>query len=376
MKIAVIGAGVSGIVFAINRRMLYPEDKVYVFEHLDKALKKVLATGNGKCNIGNSVDITDQYNEKIIKDILSENNYYVQKEFLDSINIKTKLMGELSYPISESAVTVRNALLKAVEKHHIKLKLETEVLDYQVLEDGIYLKTDKDEYTFDKLVFACGGKSSPKLGSDGSIILLLEKHHYKLKEFRPVLCPICTKNKTKDADGTRVKAKVTVYDGDTPVFEELGEVMFKSDGLSGIVIFNATRYLKEKKPYHIKIDLLPDISKKELREFLIKHDKETLLATYLHPNLAKYILKSNPMDKDLIDFYLKGFVFAYDHTYGFENSHVSAGGIKFSDVNENLESRIEKNVYFLGELLNYDGPCGGYNLMWAIGSALYLSKRM
>ena len=377
MKIGVIGAGASGIVFAINRKMLFPKDEVIVFEHLDKPLKKILATGNGKCNIANTVDISDQYNEPIIKSILKEYKYNVQKEFLEKINIKTKLVGNLAYPISESAVTVRNALLKACDKYGVKIELESSPIDYQLSGDIITLFTNKGEFKLDKLVFATAGKSSPNLGSDGSIVPLLEKHGYKLIEFRPVLCPIYTRNRTKEVDGTRFKGKVSVYDDDEKlIFEELGEVLFKDRGLSGIVIFNSTRYMKDEKPYRIRLDLLPDVSKEELKDFLKKNGRESLLEAYLHPNLAKYILKSDPNDKELIDHHLKAMTFIYDKAYGFEVSQVSAGGIRFKNVDAYLESKSEKGIYFIGELLDYDGPCGGYNLMWAIATGLHVSKNI
>ena len=375
MKIGVIGAGASGITFAINRKRLFPKDEVIVFEHLDKPLKKILATGNGKCNIGNTTDISNQINNLLVKSILQEYSFDVQKEFLDSLNIKTKLVGNLSYPISESAVTVRNALLNACDKYGVKIELESYPVSYLVKDNRIILTTNKGEYVLDKLVFATAGKSSPNLGSDGSVIPLLESHGYELKEFRPVLCPIHTKEKTKELDGTRVKGTVTVLLENKVIFEESGEILFKDKGLSGIVIFNSTRYMKENKPYKIQLDLLPDISKEELISFLKTHDKQTLLESYLHPNLAKYISKICSNDKDVINF-VKSLAFTYDGTYGFDVAHVSSGGTRLEDVNESLESKKEAGIYFIGELLDYDGPCGGYNLMWAFGSALHCSKEM
>ena len=372
MKIGVIGAGASGITFAINRKRLFPKDEVIVFEHLDKPLKKILATGNGKCNIGNTIDISSKCSEPLVRSILKEYNYNVQKEFLDSINIKTKLVDNLAYPISESAVTVRNALLKACEKLGATIETEVSTTDYLFKNGKIILKTNKGEYELDKLVFATAGKSSPNLGSNGDIIPLLEKHGYQLKEFTPVLCPIYTKEKTKELDGTRVKGKVSIFDNNKLIFEESGEILFKNKGLSGIVIFNSTRYMKESKPYSIKLDLLPDISKEELSNFLKHNSKQELLESYLHPNLAKYIDKISS-DKNVVD-YIKSLPFTYDGSYGFDVAHVSAGGIKFSDVTDTLESKKEPGVHFIGELLDYDGPCGGYNLMWAFASALHASK--
>ena len=375
MKIGVIGAGASGITFAINRKRLFPKDEVIVFEHLDKALKKILATGNGKCNIGNTIDISIQFDNPLVRSILKEYNFDVQKEFLDSINIKTKLVGSLSYPISESAVTVRNALIKACDKYGVKIELESTPISYVSKDNGILLKTNKSEYHLDKLVFATAGKSSPNLGSDGSIVPLLLEHGYKLKGFRPILCPVHTKEKTKELDGTRVKGNVKVLDNNKVIFEESGEILFKDKGLSGIVIFNSTRSMKENKPYKIELDLLPDVSKKELEDFLKTNDRQTLLESYLHPNLAKYISKLVNSDKELVNF-IKSMTFTYDGVYGFEVAHVSSGGIKLEDINECLESKKEKGIYFIGELLDYDGPCGGYNLMWAIATGLHLSKNM
>ena len=375
MKIGVIGAGASGITFAICRKKLFPKDEVIVFEHLDKALKKILATGNGKCNIGNTLDISDQIDNPLVKSILKEYSFDVQKEFFDSINIKTKLVGTLSYPISESAVTVRNALLKACDKYVVKIELESTPISYISKDNQIILKTNKGEYVLDKLVFATAGKSSPNLGSDGSIIPLLQEHGYELKEFVPVLCPIHTKDKTKELDGTRVKGNVKVLDNNKVIFEEAGEILFKDKGLSGIVIFNSTRSMKENKPYKIQLDLLPEVSKKELDDFIKASDRQTLLESYLHPNLTKHVLKISGSDKDAID-NIKSLTFTYNGTYGFEVSHVSSGGVKLSDINNNLESNREHGIYFIGELLDYDGPCGGYNLMWAFASAMHVAKNM
>ena len=272
---------------------------------------------------------------------------------------------------------MRNLYLKAALACGVKILLETNILDYQIKGNKITLLTDNGNYVLDKLVFATGGKSSPKLGSDGSIIPLLEKHGNKLKEFRPALCPIYTKEKTKALDGTRVKAEVTLLNGNQIVLKEKGEVLFKEHGLSGIVIFNVSRYISKtpNQPYKINIDLLPDISKEELSSFLKKNSVNDLLESYLHPNIAKFITGLNIKGNTLIDL-LKSFSFTFDHLYDFENAHISVGGIKFEDINDFLESKKEKGVHFLGELLDYDAPCGGHNIMWAIGSALYLSKNI
>lgn len=368
MKIAVIGGGVSGVTFAINRKRNHPEDEIFIFEHTDKLLKKVLATGNGKCNIANAGEII--YSNNTANNIIVRYNYDYQNKFLDSLNIKTKLVGNLSYPISESAATVRNAFLKEIDRLRIKVITNCNLLDYCQKEAGYVLKTDLGDYQFDSILFAVGGKSLPKSGSDGSLLPILEKHHYHIDEMVPALCPIYTKEKTKVLDGTRVKARVTVKSDNKIIFEESGEVLFKDKGLSGIVIFNASRVIAHNlnKTYNIELDLLPDVPVDELQSFYKKNNKQTLLESYLHPNLVKYLENSSDVIKDI-----KSLSFTFDKLYGFENSQISVGGISLSNINDKLESKIEKNIYFAGELIDIDAPCGGYNLMWAIGSGLYLS---
>ena len=377
MKIGVIGAGVSGIIFAINRKMKHPMDEVIVFEHLDKPLKKILSTGNGKCNIGNKNPHKESGKNAIVATILNEYGYDKQKEFLNSLNIKTKLVNDLEYPISESAITVRNLLLQSAEEHKVKILLEVNTLGYEIIEDGVVLETDKGKFIFDKLVFATGGKSSPKLGSDGSILPILKKHKYVLDDLIPSLCPIKTVEKTKVLDGTRVKAVVTLFSDKKQVFKEEGEVLFKDHGLSGIVIFNASRIIAKNiyKLNELKIDLLPGISEKELIAFLKEKGRNTLLDSYLHPNLVKYIKELKIKDEQLVAT-IKGLPFIFLEMYGFEYSQITVGGIDFEDLSPLLESLKEEGIYFLGELLNYDAPCGGHNLMWAIGTALYLSDKM
>ena len=377
MKIGVIGAGVSGIIFAINRKMKHPMDEVIVLEHLDKPLKKILSTGNGKCNIGNKIPHKESIKNAIVRNILNEYDFEVQKEFLNSLNIQTKLVNDLEYPISESAITVRNLLLHSAEQNNVKIITGINVLGYELIEDGIQLETDQGIQYYDRLVFATGGMSSPKLGSDGSIISILKKHRYMINEFIPALCPIKTIQKTKVLDGTRVKAIVTLFSDNKETFKEEGEVLFKEHGLSGIVIFNASRVIANNiyKLNELRIDLLPSISEKDLNVFLKEKGRDVLLNAYLHPNLIKYIKELNIKDDKLVET-LKALPFTFQELYGFEYSQISVGGIEFNELSPTLESLKEDGVYFLGELLDYDAPCGGYNLMWAIGTGLFLSDKM
>lgn len=368
MKILIVGAGASGITAAINHKRNNPKDDVLVIEHLDKPLKKILATGNGKCNLGNSsIDYQRFNNPTFAKQIIGNYSY---TSFFESISIKTKLLGELAYPVSESAVSVREALLNETKRLGIILKTEESLIDYKV-DKQIEVKTSKGTYVVDKLVLSGGLKSSPKLGSDGSVFEILKKHNYKFEEPKVGLAPLLTKEKTKELDGVRAKANVKLVSNNKVIHEELGEVLFREHGLSGIVIFNTLSLISRSKnpSYKIVLDLLPDFSLDYLKNYAKSHTFSDLLLAFINPKISEYLTKRFKNQNEIISA-IKSLEFTFDKPTGFEFSQVSVGGICVSEVSENLESIHEKNVYIIGELLNIDGPCGGYNLTWAFACGL------
>ena len=378
MKILVVGAGVSGVSFAISRKRSHPKDEITIIDRMGEPLKKILATGNGKCNIANTSKLEGKYSSSFATEIMRKNDYHVIANFLDSINIKTKEVGELVYPITESAVTVRNALLKALEKYHINILLNEEIDDYIVHDDYFEVFLKGGTYKFDKIVFSTGGKSQANLGSDGSVFALLKEHGYEISPLLPALCPIKIKENVKALDGVRVKAKVTIKNANKVIFKESGEVLFKKDGLSGIVMFNASRVIahqSDRENIKIYIDPLENVDYEDLGIFLSFNNKEELLSSYLHPALKMYISKMDLEGTSLIN-KMKSIPFTFSDFYGFDFSQVTVGGVSVKNLNEKLGSNIENGVYFIGEVIDNDAPCGGYNLMWAIASALYVSDYM
>ena len=368
MKILIVGAGASGVVAAINYKRHHKNDDVLIIEHLSAPLKKLLASGNGKCNLGNDkIDFSLYNNPEFTKSIINDYDY---KEFFSSISIETKTMGDLAYPVSESAVSVKEALLNTAKSLGISMNFEEKVIDYS-LKSKIEVITDKSKYSVDKLYFAGGLKSSPKLGSDGSILSVLSNHGYNIKNPEPGLSPLYTKEKTRTVDGIRVKAKVSLFEDNKLVHEENGEVLFKEHGLSGIVIFNTMSLIARniEKHHKISLDLLPDFSEEYLKNYRNSHKFSELLLAFLNPKLASY-LKDRFNSEDAIFKALKNLEFTFDKSYGFDFSQVSVGGIVVNEVDNNLMSKHENNVFIIGELLDIDGPCGGYNLTWAFASAI------
>ena len=372
MKIIIIGGGASGIVAAINYKRNHKGDDVLVIEQLAAPLKKLLASGNGKCNLGNSnIDYSLYNNPEFARSIIEGYDY---KEFFSTISIETKTVGDFAYPVSESAVSVKEALLNSAKNLGIPIKTEEKLIDYSV-KNQIEVVTNKGKYIADKLYFAGGLKSSSKLGSDGSVLDLLIKHGYKVKTPQPGLSPLFTKEKTKLVDGIRVKARVSLYENNKLVHEEDGEVLFKEHGLSGIVIFNTMSLIARapEKEHTISLDLLPDFTEKYLENYRNSHKFSEFLLAFLNPKISAY-LQERFKNEDAIFRSLKDLRFTFDKSYGFDFSQVSVGGVQISEVDESLMSKHEKNVFIIGELLDIDGPCGGYNLTWAFASAIKSTK--
>ena len=353
-KIAVIGGGISGVFFALRVKKYHPDYLVSVFEHNDKLLKKIYATGNGKCNFANTGELNNKYkNEQHVLPIIKEFNSQKIIDFFYSVGVVSKNIDELVYPYSESADTVARKLLEQVDKLNIDVRLNEKVIDYSSKE----VITDKNHYSYDELVISTGGSSSSKLGSDGSLFSVLKRHGYELIETYPSLCPIKVKENTKMVEGIRSKAVVSLYQNKTLIHKERGEILFKKDGLSGIVIFNLTHYINEltnKNNLTIHIDFA--------------EGRNEAYDSLLHKDLAKYLTNNHHNIHDT--------VFSYKGLYDFDASQVTSGGVSFKNLNEDLSSKIEKNVHFVGEVIDTDAVCGGFNLMWAFASAEKVAKNI
>ena len=351
-KVFILGGGISGVFAGIRIKECHPQYDVEIFESNNELLKKIYATGNGKCNFANQRSLIDKYhNETFALDIVNQYPASSIVKYLESIGVKSKSIGDLFYPYSESAVTVASKLIKKANELGIKLHLSIKVIDYK----NNQLQTDRGTFSYDALIIAVGGKSSPKLGSNGLFWPILTKHGYRIKEANPSLCPIKTKENTKMVEGLRHKVKASLYQKDHLLHEEEGELLFKKDGLSGIVIFNLTHYinrLDNKNNITIHLDFAPDMD----------GDYDSLL----NPKLSSYLL-NNKLD-------IHNTVFTFKDFYGYENSQVTSGGISIDNLNEDLSSKIEKDIYFIGEIVDVDAVCGGFNIMWAFASAERVNK--
>ena len=386
-RIGVIGASASGLYASIFLALKHPDYRIDVYDRMDAPGKKLRATGNGHCNLLNLGMRADHFNHpKAVEPLLRRYPVSALMDTIKNLGIPLVCHGELVYPLSYSAPGFVAYLFSLAKRLGIVFHFSTRIVGVE----GTTLAFEGGEKeTFDDVIFAFGGKSQANLGSDGSLFSLLEKEGYSFILLSPRLCPIKSKDVPKSLFGTRHEALVRIIRDDKEAFSERGEVMFKKDGLSGIVIMNATRYLEFKDK--IVLDLFPEWTVEDLAAAMaISYEKnpELFLAGMVEKPLADYVLnhpkltgfakknKLKPADFPSMAELLKSLQFGFDGFYDFDSSQVTRGGISLENLDATLRSKINPHHHFIGECVDIDGPCGGYNLGWALLSALTVSENL
>ena len=384
MKVGILGQGFSGIFLALFLKENNPKIDVTIIDKEETPGRKVLATGNGRCNITNTSLVKEAYNCEDALNVVNDFNSEDIIKFLNSLGIFTRTYNNLVYPYSNSAKTFLDFLIARCKERKVKFVNRERLVDYTLENGKIRVKTQNKIFIFDKFVFACGNAAAPQLGGSDQIFTLLEKKGYKVSALRVGLAPIQTEEKPTTIQNERVKATVSLYIDKALVYQENGEVLFKKDGLSGIAIFNCASMIARSKRFKkctISLDLMPECDCDKLVELLTKLNgasKSSVLSGIFTKHVAEYIRKASGI-KNLFDYTpteikklavtIKNLVFTYKATYDYKDAQVSVGGVEFSNVDFDLESKKESGIYFAGEILNADGLCGGYNITFAIASA-------
>ena len=390
----VIGAGASGMMAAITAARR--GKSVAILERMNKPGKKILATGNGKCNFTNNNMDTSCFhgNIHLIQSVLDRFSKEDALSFFHEIGIWPKEKNGYYYPNCGQAAAVAEALKHELDRLQVPVYLEQEVLDLFPDKYGFRIKTVQTSYTCRNVIIASGLLAAPKLGSDGSMFSLIKELGHRFVPVLPALCGFYAKGmQFSKVAGVRCDANLTLkIDGNTAATEQ-GELQLTDYGISGIPVFQisspAVRALYEKKTVTVAIDFLPEISSEMLcTEFALRKEKcETaenadrllggLLNQKLIPILLKYAgIRSDELLKNISSEKLERLT-AGIHNYpvilekarDFEFAQVCTGGIRTEEINEKtLESRLLSGLYFAGEILDVDGICGGYNLQWAWSS--------
>ncbi len=366
-RVAIIGGGCSGLFLAslLNKEKL----DVFIYEKNNKLGKKILASGNGKCNFTNVKQLENKYNNQFANEVIKRFTVDTTLSFFKKYGLvfKSDELGRC-YPVSENANSVLDCLKSNLLGCHIKLE---SVVSKIVKKGKKYSVTiNNKEELFDYVVCSSGSAAS-NLGSYKAYDYLKDLN-VKIVELKPSLTPVLIEENIKKLEGIRVKGKVSLIDSkNIVVYEENGEILFKKDALSGIAIFNISSYINRKKDnYKIQLDLSAGMSEKELINYFKNKKEKELFKGFLDDKIGEYIIE-NIKDKKIenIAQVIKHLNFKVKGMYEIKDAQVCAGGVSLEEINENLELCKYPNVYVAGELLDIDGVSGGYNMQFAWSSA-------
>ncbi len=392
--VLIIGGGAAGMMAAITAAR--NEKKVCIIEKLDKLGKKLLATGNGKCNFTNDDMHTECFHAErdFIESVLEVFSVIDCLEFFHSIGIYPKNKNGYYYPNSEQASSIVSALYQEIQKLGVNVAYETNIKQILPQEHCIHLNTDKGSYVGKNVIIATGLLASPKLGSDGSLFDIIKTLGHRFAPILPTLCGFyCKGLNFKKISGVRAQGTVTARINGHEVASNTGEIQFTDYGLSGIPVFQISHHLSkavyEKKQVEIQINLLPDFDKDHLinelnyrKSIFTNQTMEHLLNGLLNQKLSQMILDKTHLENDIIinslseheiesiAYCIQNLTVKVTNYRDYEFAQVCTGGIPLSDINVNtFESKLVKHIYFAGEILDVDGICGGYNLhfAWASG---------
>ena len=393
LTIAIIGGGASGMAAAIAAKRQNRSARVMIFEHKDIPGKKILSTGNGRCNLTNEyMDVScfrSDHPEKIAP-VLERFNANDTINFFQELGILTKSRNGYIYPRSDQASAVLDVLRMEIKRLGIEVILSTHVKELSASKKGFRIFTDNKNYLADKIILATGSKAAKVLGSDGSGYQLAKSFGHRLIPVVPALVQLKVKNFSfAKASGVRTDACVKAIIDYKEVASDTGELQITAYGISGIPVFQISRYiaraLYERKEAFVSVDFIPQMTEDELLQFfnrrksILKHvDASEFLIGIFNQKLIPRLLesagiRSNTKVDSINSEQLKNLVkqckatlFSIADTNGFDNAQVCAGGVSLNEIHiETMESCYQNGLYIIGELLDADGICGGYNLQWA-----------
>jgi len=405
-KIAVIGGGAAGIAAAITAAEQGAD--VTIYEGNDRIGKKILATGNGKCNLSNlhmSAECFQTSDPDKLRSCLAEFGVQETIAFFQRLGLLIREKNGYLYPMCEQAAVVLDVLRIGVAKQGIHIHTETKIQDIKPAGRQLQVSWKQGQERFDKVILACGSKAAPKTGSDGSGYELAKRLGHRIIPVVPSLVQLkCKDSFCKSLAGIRAECCIHIYEGNRELCRESGEIQLTDYGISGIPVFQLSalvnRRLLDKKHTEItaKVDFLPGYTKKEFQQLVqerLSHVQdqacsnttvEEFFTGILNKKLMILFMKSaglNPLDRvnsvpdtrlKMVFDYCKALEYHIVGHNGFENAQVCSGGVDMQEVTEYLESKKVPGVFFAGELLDVDGRCGGYNLQWAWTSGVIAGK--
>ena len=391
-RVGIVGGGAAGMAAAIAAARQGAE--VTVLERNDRVGKKILVTGNGKCNLGNEqLDIGQYYGSspEWIEQALQRFSTEDTIRFFQGIGLLIKSRNGYLYPACEQASAVLDVLRYELESLGVKLICECKInrIKRDAVSGEILVSDGERQYAFDAVILACGSKAAPRTGSDGSGYKLAKQLGHQLIPTVPALVQLkCREDYIKAVAGVRADGMLRIYRGNECVGVERGELQLTEYGISGIPVFQVSRIvnyiLREEKEVKVVIDFLPDYDENAYQEMcegraLLQTGRtvEEFFTGILHKKLMQLFVKmaglkgNMPMEQAdreaLLQIYrlCKGWCLHITGSNSYDNAQVCAGGVDTKQITANMESKLVPGVYFAGEIMDVDGKCGGYNLHWA-----------
>lgn len=399
--VLIIGAGASGCLSSI----LLKEGGIDcgIIDSQDRILKKILTTGNGRCNISNvTLKDTDR-----IKDFYSSSDPQFRFEpvlnfgvgrtlsIFRSLGVPvTELEDGKLYPMSLQASSVSDMLRLKMKELGVAQYTGEKILKVTGEKNGFKINSEKEVYFSNNLIVSTGGLAMPSTGSDGSFNRHIRSLGHTIVTQLPALVQLkCDFKSLKAISGVKQDCRVTLTDGKNILFSQIGELLFTDYGISGPPVLQMSRFASHRlktEELYVKTDLFPLTDRSEISEFVKDQirknpDREAseLFQGFLNKKLIPVLLKASGLEKmntkardieekvveTFID-YLKDWTMKITDTNGFNNAQSTLGGVSMKEVNHRtLESLIVPGLYFTGEVLDVCGACGGFNLQWAWSSA-------
>lgn len=392
-KVIIVGGGASGLAAGIQAARLGAD--LTILEHTARPGKKLLSTGNGKCNLTNLASPPGAYrgeNPDFAKTVLEKVPVSGTLDFFKGLGVVLTDRNGYVYPNTGQASSIADALM--FELDHLGITL---ICDCRVrgMKKDLTLMTSKGNMKGDAVILAAGSMAAPKTGSDGSGYELAAALGHTIIKPLPALVQLrCREKWYKQAAGVRTEALITLKINGKTAAEDRGELQFTDYGISGIPVFQvsrfATRALDEGQEVTAELDLLPSIDEKAAEELLtdrVKHfayrPAEEFLNGVLNQKLARILLNETGITKTAktgeikpaqikrLTAAIKGLKTAVIAANSFDQAQICSGGVDTREIDPyTMESKLVKGLYFAGEILDVDGICGGYNLQWAWSSGI------
>ena len=398
-EILVLGGGAAGIVAAIAAAEADPQAHVLLLEKNPRIGKKLLATGNGRCNLDNENISPDCYftsDKKRMEQLLCE----IEKaEPLDwfrnhGLLCRSDEAGRI-YPYSNQAADVLNLLLHWLEKSNVEVRCDCSVSDIDRKGAGYQVIANGEKLYADAVICAMGGKAGPQFGTDGFALELARLCGCNIMAPYPCLVPLnCDKKQISGLSGVRVKGDASLYDGDKLLRKESGEIQFTDYGISGIAVFNLSGLLNRVKQPVISLDLFPQWSEEQLRDFFMSRSKlfpeesvHSFMTGLVHHRVGSAVWKAQNLGKEerkvstlnreewgKLAYGFKNWQFSQLSPTDWKNAQTTVGGIALSHLEDSFQLKNCPGLYFVGETVDCAGACGGFNLHWCFGSGILAGR--